>query len=169
MTTEPTQKIQPPGPIDFNHNLESFSSTSEELNEWLRKRALKNEGSASRTYVVTIGQQEVIAYYCLAAASVTHNEATGKVRRNMPDPIPCIVLGRFAVDSKWTKQGIGTALFRDAILRILQVSEIVGVRAVLIHAKSEKAKEFYKKYGFKPSPISPMTLMTTLEDIRASL
>ncbi len=62
MTTEPTQKIQPPGPISFNHKLESFSSTSEELNEWLRKRALKNEGSASRTYVVTIGQQEVIAY-----------------------------------------------------------------------------------------------------------
>jgi predicted N-acetyltransferase YhbS len=87
----------------------------------------------------------------------------------MPDPVPVMVMGRLAVDHRWQRQGIGPALLRDAILRTLQAAEIAGIRAVLVHAISEKAKQFYEKCGFTASPIEPMTLMVTVSDARALL
>lgn len=168
MTTEQNQQLQAPQPINANHDLADFNSGYLELDDWLKSRALKNEGEASRTYVVSVGEK-VIAYYCLATASVMHAEAPGKVKRNMPEPIPLVVIGRLAVDSNWQKQGIGSALLRDAVLRILQASEILGIRAILVHAISEKAKKFYLNHGFISSPINPMTLMITLTNAKAAL
>jgi GNAT superfamily N-acetyltransferase len=77
----------------------------------------------------------------------------------MPDPIPTIVLGRLAVDKACHGRGIGTALLRDAVLRIVQAAEIAGIRAILVHAISEEAKRFYEKYGFVASPVDPLTVM----------
>jgi GNAT superfamily N-acetyltransferase len=146
-----------------------FDSGNVELDAWLIKRALKNEDSgASRTYVVTVAEA-VIAYYCLANGSVVNTTAPGKVRRNMPDPIPVMVIGRLAVDRRWQGQGMGYALMRDAVLRTLQASQIGGIRAILVHAISEEAKQFYQKCGFIPSPVAPMTLMVTLTDAKEAL
>jgi predicted N-acetyltransferase YhbS len=157
-------QIQAPEPLNAKHLLENFDSGNAELNEWLQKRALKNEASgASRTYVVTVGQK-AIAYYCLANGSVINTTAPGKVRRNMPDPIPVMVIGRLAVDINWQGQGIGYALVRDAVLRTLQAAKIAGIRAILVHAISVEAKQFYEKCGFTPSPVAPMTLMITIAD-----
>jgi predicted N-acetyltransferase YhbS len=101
--------MQPPQPIKLEHDLKDFDSGNLELDDWLRKRALKNEDSgASRTYVVTV-EQKVIAYYCLANGSVVNTSASSRVRRNMPDPIPVMVIGRLAVDYNWQSQGIGRA------------------------------------------------------------
>jgi GNAT superfamily N-acetyltransferase len=162
-------QIQPPQPLDPTHQTIEFDSGNAELDEWLRKRALKNEASgASRTYVVTLAS-EVIAYYCLANGSVVNTTAPGKVRRNMPDPIPVMVIGRLAVDRRWQGQGIGYALMRDAVLRTLQASQIGGIRAILVHAISLDAKQFYQKCGFIPSPVAPMTLMVTLTDAKEAL
>jgi GNAT superfamily N-acetyltransferase len=164
---EPT--IQEPQPIQLEHYLEDFNSGNPELNDWLRKRAIKNEDSgASRTYVVTV-ENKVIAYYCLASGSVFNSIATGKVRRNMPDPIPVMVIGRLAVDKNWQGRGIGYGLVRDAVLRTLQASEIAGIRAILVHALNEQAKQFYEKCGFIASPTAPMTLMITIADAKAAL
>lgn len=161
------QRLEAPQPIKPDHQLEDFDSNNPELNEWLRKRALKNEDSgASRTYVVTVGQK-VVAYYCLANGSVLNSIAPGKVRRNMPEPIPVMVIGRLAVDQNWQGKGIGSALVRDAVLRTLQAAEIAGIRAILVHAISEEAKKFYEKCGFRPSPVTPMTLMITIPDAKA--
>jgi GNAT superfamily N-acetyltransferase len=168
VTTEKNGKLQPPEPINLNHNFGDFNSGYSELDDWLKNRALKNEGEASRTYVVTIGQK-VIGYYCLATASIIHSEAPGKIKRNMPDPIPLVVIGRLAVDSNWQKQGIGKALLRDAVLRVLQAAEILGIRAILVHAISEKAQEFYENHGFISSPINPMILMITLANANSAL
>ena len=163
------QEIQPPSPIQPNHQLDDFDSGNIELNEWLQKRAIKNEDNgASRTYVVTV-EQKVIAYYCLASGSVINSTATGRVRRNMPDPIPVMVIGRLAVDKNWQNRRIGYALVRDAVLRTLQVTSIVGIRAILVHAISEDAKRFYEKCGFIASPVAPMTLMVTIPDVKAAL
>lgn len=163
------EQISPPEKLNSSHQIDSFNSGNNELNEWLKRRALKNElEGASRTYVVCSGQV-VIAYYCLANGALAQTNATGKVRRNMPDPIPVIIIGRLAVDCHWQGKGIGRALLRDAILRTLQAAEIAGIRAILVHAISEEAKQFYERCGFTVSPVDPMTLMVTVNDARNEL
>ena len=163
------QQLSPPEKLNSSHQIDDFNSGSNELNEWLKRRALKNElEGASRTYVVCTGKV-VIAYYCLANGALAQTTATGRVRRNMPDPIPVIVIGRLAVDRRWQGKGIGRALLRDAILRTLQAAEIAGIRAILVHAISEEAKQFYEKCGFTASPIDPMTLMVTINDAKNEL
>ncbi|MEH2024261.1 MAG: GNAT family N-acetyltransferase [Nostoc sp.] len=166
---EQNQPMQAPQPLNSTHHLEDFHSGSLQLDDWLKKRGLKNEGGgASRTYVVLVGGR-VIAYYCLATGSVLSSIASGKVRRNKPDPIPVMVIGRLAVDQQWQGKGIGYALIRDAVFRTLQAAKIVGVRAILVHAISEEAKQFYEKCGFTPSPVAPLTLMVTMADAKAAL
>lgn len=162
-------KLDPPENLKPYHDLESFNSGNENLNQWLRKRALKNEGAgASRTYVLC-HKQKVIAYYSLANGAIAQTAATGRVRRNMPDPIPVMLVGRLAVDCQWQGQSIGKAMLQDAILRILRAAEIAGIRAILVHAISEPAKQFYERYGFTASPHEPMTLMLRMSDVKASL
>ena len=112
---------------------------------------------------------KVIAYYALATGAVTLQTATGRIRRNMPDPIPVMVLGRLAVDKAYQAKGLGRALLRDGILRTLQAAAIGGIRAILVHAISEDAKRFYERYGFAPSPLDPMTLMITVADANNAL
>jgi predicted N-acetyltransferase YhbS len=82
----------------------------------------------------------------------------------MPDPLPVMVLGRLAVDETMQGQDIGRGLLRDAVLRTLQAADIAGIRAILVHAISESAKQFYAKWGFIPSPVDPMTLMITVSE-----
>ncbi|MHC5718155.1 MAG: GNAT family N-acetyltransferase [Nostoc sp.] len=165
---EQTKTINAPQRLTHKHDVLEFKSKSEALNNWLKEKALKNEGDTARTFVVTV-ENQVIGYYCLATGSVTHLVAVSKAKRNAPDPIPCMLIGRLAVDTKWEGQGIGSGLLKDAIIRILSVSQIAGVRCILVHAKDEEAKRFYLKRGFQPSPIEPLTLMMTLKDIRASI
>ncbi|MGF1602967.1 MAG: GNAT family N-acetyltransferase [Thermosynechococcaceae cyanobacterium] len=169
MGLKPDQpSLNPPENLKPNHDLESFDSGNEQLNQWLKKRALKNEGAgASRTYVLCY-QQQVIAYYSLATGAVAQTTATGRVRRNMPDPIPVMLIGRLAVDQNWQGRGIGKAILQDAILRILQAAEIAGIRAILVHAISEEAKQFYERYGFIASLLEPMTLMIKVSDAKSS-
>lgn len=157
-------EITPPEPITAAHNVESFACGVPVLDEWLKRRALKNESSgASRTFVVCSDGQ-VIGYYALATGSVGHRNTPGKVRRNMPDPIPVIVLGRLAIDERWQHAGLGRSLLRDAILRTLSVSQQAGVKALLVHTLSEDAKQFYLRNGFLESPLDPMTLIISLQD-----
>jgi GNAT superfamily N-acetyltransferase len=155
-----------PEPIADVHGLSKFSSNEPALDDWLKRRALKNEASGgSRTYVVCGNSgNRVVAYYCLAAGAVAHTTAPGRVRRNMPDPIPVIVIGRLAVDQSFQGRGLGRAMLRDAILRSMQAAEIAGIRAILVHAVSTEARQFYERCGFHASPIDPMTLMITLAE-----
>lgn len=162
-------KLNPPEKLNSSHQIDQFDSGNSKLNDWLKKLALKNElEGASRTYVLCTAQV-VIAYYCLANGAVAQTIATGRVRRNMPDLIPVMVIGRLAVDRNWQGKGIGRGLLRDAILRTLNAAEIAGIRGILVHAIFEKAKQFYESCGFTPSPIETMTLMVTIKDARASL
>jgi GNAT superfamily N-acetyltransferase len=150
------------------HDTESFDCGEVSLNRWLRERALDSEvNGAARTYVVCL-ENKVVGYYCLSTGSIIRATAPGKIRRNMPDPIPVLVLGRLAVDLNHQGKGIGKALIKDAVLRTLQASEIAGIRAILVHALDEKVKQFYEQCGFVPSPIYPLTLMLTLADAKKS-
>lgn len=157
-------EVTAPEPITASHHTESFACGIPVLDEWLRRRALKNEVSgASRTFVICQDRQ-VVGYYTLATGSVEHRDAPGKIRRNMPNPIPVMVLGRLAVDQEQQHAGLGRGLLKDAVLRTLTVSQHAGVKALLVHALSEDAKRFYTRSGFLESPFDPMTLMIALQD-----
>lgn len=156
-------KLLPPQPLAAEHRLEGFSCGESTLDEWLRRRALINQTSgASRTFVVTDEAQQVLAYYALAAGTVSHQESPGSIRRNMPDPVPVMVLARLAVDQRLQGQQIGAALLKDALQRAVAVAQNIGVRALLVHALNERARQFYTHYGFVSSPVNPMTLMLPL-------
>ncbi|HEX9809753.1 MAG TPA: GNAT family N-acetyltransferase [Alphaproteobacteria bacterium] len=160
------EDVSAPEKLRPDHDLSSFDSGTPSLDDWLRRRALRNqESGGSRTYVICAGKR-VIGYYALATSAVAQAEATGRTRRNMPDPVPVMVLGRLAVDSSYQGRGLGRALLRDAILRTMQAADIAGIRAMLVHAISEDARRFYERCGFQPSPVDPMTLMITMRDAR---
>lgn len=143
-----------------DHQVHSFSCGESVLDDWLKRRALANNISgASRTFVVADDDYQVMGYYALAAGAVTHQESTRSIRQNMPDPLPVMVLARLAVDVRAQGMKLGAALLRDAVERCVLVSENAGVRALLVHALHDQARQFYEYYGFKAAPSHPMTLM----------
>lgn len=156
-------KLSAPQPLSATHGLEGFSCGEPSLDDWLLRRALLNQTTgASRTFVVTDESGQVLAYYALAAGAVSHQDSPGSVRRNMPDPVPVMVLARLAVDQRLQGQQVGGALLQDALRRAVSVAQNIGVRALLVHALNERARQFYSHYGFVPSPANPMTLMLPL-------
>jgi len=162
-------QLKPPEPLGPEHRTDTFSCGVPALDQWLQRRALPNQVSgASRTFVTCLGDR-VVGYYALASSAVSMTVAAGRFRRNMPDPIPVVVLARLAVDQSQQGRGIGRALFQDAARRVLHAAEVIGVRGILVHAMSEEAAAFYLSLGFDPSPVGKLTLMVTLADVRAAL
>ncbi len=158
-------QLRAPEKLTVDHDVSAFACGESSLDDWLRRRALQNQASgASRTYVVCAGARRVVGYYALAAGGVAHASAPGRVKRNMPDPVPVMVLGRLAVDQAQQGRRIGPALLRDAILRTVQAADIIGIRAILVHAISDRARRFYEAHGFVSSPVDPMTLMITVSE-----
>jgi len=152
--------------LTADHQVGGFDSGKPSLDDWLKRRAFKNQAEgASRTYVVTNDDGTVLAYYALAAGSVIAAEATGAVRRNMPSPIPVVILARLAVDRNLQGKGFGKALLRDALLKTIQAADTIGVRALLIHALDEDAAAFYEKFGFSRSPADSLVLMVPLKSV----
>lgn len=155
--------LSPPQPLEASHRLSAFECGEPALDDWLKRRALSNHLSgASRVFVVANPDRDVFGYYALAAGAISHQVATGSVRRNMPDPIPVLVLGRLAVDRRAQGMKLGAALLQDAVLRAQAISQNAGVRALLVHALHDQAKKFYLHYGFQESPVHPLTLMLRL-------
>ena len=156
-------QLAAPEPLSIGHRIDAFDCGEPVLDEWLRKRALGNQSSgASRTFVVADASGRVMGYYALAAGAVAHETSTSAVRRNMPDPVPVLVLGRLAVDRQAQGMKLGASLLQDAVKRAIGVSADAGIRALLVHALSEPAKQFYLHYGFQASTLHPMTLMMRL-------
>jgi GNAT superfamily N-acetyltransferase len=161
--------LSPPELLNPYHSLQGFDCGVPSLDQWLIRRALVNQASgASRTYVIR-DDSAVVGYYALASSAIAVVAAPGRFRRNMPDPIPVVVLGRLAVARTHHGSGLGRALFQDAARRTLNAADAVGIRGMIVHAISEEAKAFYLRLGLEPSPVDPMMLMVTLADLRASL
>lgn len=159
-------QLSAPAPLTEQHDTVGFSSGTDSLDQWLKRRALKNQvQGASRTYVVCDGTR-VVAYYALASGAVASAGATGRFRRSMPDPIPVVVLGRLAVDGGMQGRGFGRALIRDAALRVMQAADAIGIRGMVVQALSDDARFFYEKVGFEPSPLDPNLLMIALADLK---
>jgi GNAT superfamily N-acetyltransferase len=161
--------ISAPQPLADHHQLAHFHCGEPSLDDWLKRRAAKNQANgSSRTYVVCEGEA-VIGYYCLAAGAIGHAEAPPTMKRNRPDPVPVLLLGRLAIRQSHHQKGIGTALLNDGIRRALQAAEIAGVTALLVHAISEQARRFYLSRGFIESPVKPMTLCLMLATVDQAL
>ncbi|MFP6557829.1 GNAT family N-acetyltransferase [Paraburkholderia sp. B3] len=157
-------RLSAPQSLAATHRLDEFRCGEPSLDSWLKQRALTNHlNGASRTFVVADPDQCVLGYYALAAGAVAHSDAPGPIRRNMPDPVPVMVLARLAVDVRAQGNKLGAALLQDAVIRVYSVAENAGVRALLVHALNEHAKRFYEYYGFRESPVHPMILMLPLK------
>lgn len=156
--------------LEEGHDLSTFDCGVPALNDYLRKFALVNQQNQSaRTYVSRRGDA-VVGYYTLTAGSVSRSETPTRVASGLArHPVPIILLARLAVDQRELGQGIGAGLLKDALLRATQAADIIGCRAVLVHAKDQNAKAFYQRFGFEPSPVDELHLYLLMKDIQASL
>ncbi len=160
-------EITPPQALQATHDVSAFDCGKDALTGWIRHTAKKSEARGARTFVVCAAKNRVIGYYALAAGAVDRVRSPSALSRNMPDPIPVIVLARLAVDKEWSGKGIGAGLLKDALRRALAVSQNVGARAMLLHAIDDEAAAFYRQYGFKPFASEPRTLFLPLEHAAA--
>lgn len=155
--------------LDADHLVETFDCGDAALNRWLHERAHQNrvEGG-SRTWVVAVDRR-VVAYYASSTAVLLRSDASSRVRRNQPEPMPALLLGRLAVDLKSQVSGLGTALLKHFLLKAIEVAQLTGVRVLLVHAADDRAAAWYRRFDFEPSPTDDLTLMLLVKDIAASL
>jgi GNAT superfamily N-acetyltransferase len=167
------QELSKVEPLGKHHKLDEFDcGKHESLNTWLKKLALTSQASdAAKTYVcVNQRNNVVVGYYAIAAGSVRRQEASSRVAKGgQPDPIPVTLLARLAIDKREQGKGLGPALLKNALQRIEQAAEIIGIRAVLVHAIDQEARTFYKKFDFEESAVNDLHLMLLMKDLRASL
>jgi len=166
-TTEPTPPK--PVPLDKGHDLSAFDCGVAPLDDYLRKYAWQNhQNRSARTYVTT-RDGRVVGYYTLAAGSVRREDTPPRVAKGLGQyPVPIILLARLAVDRSEQGKGLGAALLKDALQRAAQAADIVGCRALLVHAKDESAQAFYRKFGFESSPVDELHLYLLMKDILAA-
>jgi GNAT superfamily N-acetyltransferase len=161
--------LSPPEPLSADHALDAFECGEASLDDWLKRRALKNQASGASRCFVLCERDAVIGFYSLSAGGIHHEGVPKPMRRNLPDPLPILLLGRLAIDRRHHNHGLGRALLRDVMLRAVRVAADAGVFAILVHAVSEQAKRFYLSRGFVESPLQPMTLLMTLATVRSIL
>ena len=162
--------LTPPAPLQAHHITTAFDCDETALNQWLQRYALQNQrADASRTFVLC-EDARVVGYYSLAAGAVEHGNVPARVKKGLArHPITVMVLARLAVDHRYQGRQIGQGLLKDAITRTLHAAQYAGIRAILVHAKDAKARRFYERFNFEPSPLDPFQLMLLLKDARTSL
>ena len=168
-TGQTRAQLSSPVPLTTDHDVGGFDCGVPPLDDWLKQRALRNEGRFSRTFVV-LSDNRVVAYVCIAAGAVERAAAPASLRRNAPDTIPVSIVGRLAVDKAHAGHGLGADLLGDALRRIALASQSLGIGAVLVQAKSERAKSFYLRCAeFLEYPAESRTLFLPNETLVAAL
>jgi len=160
-----------PRPITPHDNVADFRCGEQSLDNWLNLRAIKNEGAgSSRTFVSIERESGLIAgYYCLSASSICRDEAGAALGRNAPDPVPVLLIGRLAVDTRFERRGVGSSLLQDAIIKGIEASRLIGSRAFLVHALDDAAASFYLKFGFRSVPESTRVMFMLTKDAEATV
>ena len=167
----PEFSFKPPQAISTSHQTSDFDCGKALLNEFLRLYALTNSQSGnSRTFVLAGADHRVVGYYSIAATSIVHEAAPARVKQGQPrHPLPAILMARFAVDVSQQGQGVGRALFRDALLRSLNITEELGARAFVVDAKDDEALRFYNKFNMMIDAQDPRRLYLLFKDIKKIL
>jgi GNAT superfamily N-acetyltransferase len=162
-----------PVPLSDEHELDAFDCGSDAQSEWLRRYARQAQAAGtSRIYVATRpGPLAVVGYYALAAGSVEPADAPDRLLKGAGRyPVPVVLMARLGVDRTAQGLGLGQSLVIDALSRIVQAADVIGVRALLVHAESEEARQFYLHLAeFESSPTDPLHLMLLMKDLRAAL
>lgn len=164
--------LRKPVPLDSSHAVESFRSGALSLDEWLRRHALQSHRSGgARVFATTEGIREVAGYYALAAGAIMPREAGARAVRGLAanQPIPVVLLARLAVDTRYQGQHVGRSLLLDAMTRVLAAGELIGIRALLVHAIDQQAWDWYARFGFERSPTHPLHQLLLINDLRASI
>jgi len=161
--------LTPPRPLSADDLLDGFDCGKPSLNDWLVRHARQAQASGSaRTFAVADGAKrghQVVGYYSLTVGQVDTLQVTERIRKGMGQyPIPVVLLARLAVDQRHQGKGIGPGLLRDAIIRALTISEQAGVRALMTHPLDAEATNFYRHFGFVPSPAGEGMLLLLLKD-----
>lgn len=153
--------------------MERFHSGAASLDEWLRRHALQSHRSGpSRVFVTTEnGSHDVVGYYALAAGAVLPGTVPPRLTRGLAtgQPVPVVLLGRLAVDLGHQRRHVGRSLLLDAMTRVLQAGELIGVRALLVHALDERTRDWYSQFGFERSSTHPLHLILLVKDLRRTL
>ncbi len=162
--------LKTPVLLDDIHSVDHFDCGVSALNDYLIKFAIiNNQNNSGRTYVAT-RKNFVVGYYTLAAGSVSKQNAPERIGKGLSNhPIPLIVLARLAVDKTEHRTGLGRGLLRDALLRTVGATDVIGARSLVVHSKDNQAKSFYQHFGFEPSPVDPFHLYLLLKDIKKTL
>ena len=162
--------LEAPVLLKPSHQVEGFDCGAEPLNIYVKRFAdINNRNGSARTYV-SVRDNQLVGYYTIAPGSVEKERVPERVWHGLArHPVPVILLARLAVDKKEKGRGLGGGLLRDALARVISASEIIGGRALLVHAKDEQAKAFYEHFGFEPSPIDPFHLFLLIKDIKKTL
>lgn len=162
----PVQKLAP------SHDVSEFDCGNPALNQFLQRFALVNQkANSSQTYIsCEVTTARVAGFYSLAVGSVEQAAATGRLGKGLAGyPVPVMILARLAVDRRFQGVGLGRALLKDALLRTAQAADIAGIRAILVHAKDDAARDWYLQWGFEPSPTDPYHLFLLIKDLLALL
>jgi GNAT superfamily N-acetyltransferase len=159
--------LSPVETLQADHDTSAFDRGRPALNDWLKRFARQNQATgAVRSYVVHRGSH-VVGYYALAAGSVERKETPSRIYQGLArHPVPVVIVARLVVDREEHGNGLGKALLTDALSRIAGAADVIGVRAVLVHAKDKEARSFYDRFDFEPSPVDPMRLFLLMKDLR---
>ncbi len=161
-----------PESLASHHNLQDFQTDHPALDDWLVRYALNaNSSGSTRVHVITPNEDDrVVGFYALSAASVACDEVPARFKKGQGQyPVPIALITRLAVDNRFQGKGLGARLLRDALLRLLEAADIIGIRAIQAHAKDEKARQFYLHFRFKESPVDPLGVFLLLKDARQNL
>ena len=163
-----TPRFEPLRKIADSDDVAAFDCGNPALNQFLQRFALVNQkANSAQTYVCCEqGTGMVAGFYSLAVGSVEPSAAAGRVIKGLArHPVPVMILARLAIDRKHQSAGLGRALLKDALLRTVQAADIAGIRAVLVHAKDDAARNWYLNWGFEPSPTDPYHLFLLVKDL----
>lgn len=149
------------------HATETFDCGQAALNRFLARYALANQqANASQTYV-SLAEDMVIGFYTLVVGEIAYEDSPERLSKGLArHPVPVMVLARLAVNTAWQGRRIGAGLMKDAIARTLQAADLAGIRALVVHAKDDAARDFYKHFGFVGSPSDPLHLFALIKDLR---
>jgi predicted N-acetyltransferase YhbS len=162
--------VEGPQPLAAQHDVAAFSCGHPALDRWLHTRALSNQQKGFTAVVVVHVQGRVVGFYGLSPMAVLPAQLPRSIRTGQPpDPVPCLLLGQLATDSRWAGQGIGTGLVRHALQRSVAAAQLIGGRALVVHAVDEAAAAFWRRRGFMPSRDDPLVLFRSMADVAASV
>lgn len=159
-----------PEPLTAAHDVSDFSCGKPALDRWLKTRALSNQEKGFTAVIVVHENDKVAGYYGLAPTAIVPSRLPRSIRTGQPpDPVPCLLLGQLATDTRWTGHGIGTGLVKHALQRCVAAAALIGGRALVVNAVDDEAAAFWTRRGFIASKDDPLVLFRSIPDIAASL